>query len=569
MAAELKLGRLWRTVRPLRREQVLGRITHELRQRAFRKVPALLPWWLGPAAAPPVALRLPAPSPRDAARLEAARRVVQTGRALLAGHEVPIRAWGDAGLPKLVRYHLHYLDAARELAWAGAALDAADLREQGLALVEDWSRDNPARGSEGWEPYAVAARLQNLACMVGLWGSRAPEWLCALMVLHARYLNAWPETHLQANHLLKDWVSLALAGLVFDGPEAAGWRERGLEEVRRELDEQLLPDGGHYERSPMYHLLVLGDLLDLRDFTRARGLRLEWLEGAAVRMAQLAVEILHPDGEIPLFNDAVIGQAPSPAALFARMDEPVRCATGSVFDAPHFGLSVLRGEPGETLIVDTGPLGPAHQPGHAHSDTLSYELSVKGVRCAVNSGMDGYQSPRRAYFRSAAAHNTVTVDGEGPDELWSAFRVGGRATLLSRTTYSLSGTLVLRAALRAFQGWTHLRTLVLAPRRALIVLDEVCNAPQGATVVSRVMLPPQRFVRFQPLHGEQVTPLAAPYAPRFGTTTNVTEQAVAMSGTRSFLGYALLWGTLTVEVEVCHPKVNLKLDSQSLTLELR
>ena len=58
--------------------------------------------------------------------------------------------------------------------------------------------------------------------------------------------------------------------------------ERGLALLGRELPEQVLSDGGHYERSPVYHLVVLRDLLEVRAASEAAGLD-EPIERIAVR----------------------------------------------------------------------------------------------------------------------------------------------------------------------------------------------------------------------------------------------------------------------------------------------
>src|SRR6185503_1350755 len=72
--------------------------------------------------------------------------------------------------------------------------------------------------------------------------------------------------------------------------------------------------------------------------------------------------------------------------------------------------------------------GPRYQPGHAHCDTLSYELAVNGRRMIVDSGVYDYEHSRqRAYARSTRAHNTVTVDDEEQSEIWGVFRVARRA----------------------------------------------------------------------------------------------------------------------------------------------
>ena len=58
---------------------------------------------------------------------------------------------------------------------------------------------------------------------------------------------------------------LVFAGCFFDGPEAKKWQQKGMKILALEVKEQILSDGGHFERSPMYHALVLEDMLDLEN----------------------------------------------------------------------------------------------------------------------------------------------------------------------------------------------------------------------------------------------------------------------------------------------------------------
>jgi uncharacterized heparinase superfamily protein len=67
-------------------------------------------------------------------------------------------------------------------------------------------------------------------------------------------------------------------------------------------------------------------------------------------------------------------------------------------------------------------------PGHAHADTLSFELAINDQRVIVNSGTSLYGiSNERARQRSTSAHSTVEVDNSNSSEVWSGFRVAKRA----------------------------------------------------------------------------------------------------------------------------------------------
>ena len=60
--------------------------------------------------------------------------------------------------------------------------------------------------------------------------------------------------HLLGNHLLENGIALAFTGACFEGPDAARWLATGLGILREQLPEQILADGMHFERSPMYQI---------------------------------------------------------------------------------------------------------------------------------------------------------------------------------------------------------------------------------------------------------------------------------------------------------------------------
>jgi uncharacterized heparinase superfamily protein len=253
------------------------------------------------------------------------------------------------------------------------------------------------------------------------------------LATQCRHLARHIETHLLGNHIFANAKALLFGGLFFKGPEADRWRRKGEAILKRELIEQILPDGGHFERSPMYHSIILEDVLDCINAMRTYQLGdpelRERLSRTASSMLDLLRDILHDDDELPFFNDTALGITPAPDELTAYAERLGIAASASrpthITAKPDFGLWVLTGN-GTRVIVDAGRIGPDHLPGHAHCDTLSYELSVDGRRFVVNSGVYTYQGPEREWFRSTAAHNTVRIDGEEQHEIWAAFRVARR-----------------------------------------------------------------------------------------------------------------------------------------------
>ena len=139
----------------------------------------------------------------------------------------------------------------------------------------------------------------------------------------------------------------------------------------------------------------------------------------------------HPDDHISFFNDATFGVAPENCQLrdyVTRLgiDKKAEQATGLLHLSESGFARMTRNE--AVVLCDIGRIGPDYLPGHAHADTLSFELSLAGERVIVNSGISEYGlSSERIRQRGTAAHSTVVVAEADSSEVWSGFRVGQRA----------------------------------------------------------------------------------------------------------------------------------------------
>ncbi len=420
-----RLARLLRTIAHLRPVQVYGRIWFRL----YRPRPSGrgLP-----------ALALPGGHWSEPARREPSLLGRDTARFLAQTHPIGSPAdWSHPARTRLWLYNLHYFDDLNAQDWP------ARLPWQ-RALIERWVQENRPFAGTGWEPYPASLRIVNWLKW-GLAGNRLEAHWAASLALQTRYLRRRIEWYLLGNHLLANAKALVFAGICFDGAEAAEWLRTGLGILARQLPEQLLPDGGHFERSPMYQALVLEDLLDLCNLVRALGTGPDlapglasaltdaaagWAE-AASEMAGWLAALCHPDGQIALFNDAAFGVAPGPAELTGyarRLGLPPAAPPRRPLDR-RIPSGYLRVALGPALaLLDVGEIGPDYLPGHAHADTLSFELSLWGHRVIVDSGTSCYGSgPERLRQRGTAAHNTVEIDGADSSEIWGGFRVARRA----------------------------------------------------------------------------------------------------------------------------------------------
>ena len=361
--------------------------------------------------------------------------------------------WQTLQASKLWRYNLHYFDYARDLGLfylsTGNVIASPDkigtkqsdeAYEKFKSFAQDWIERNKIGQSEGWEAYPTSLRMVNWIFAFHIFAKEIksePEFheqFLRSLFKHALFLERNLEYHICGNHLIKNGKALVFASLFFRGRDADRWYKKGTSLLWKELQEQILADGGHFERSPMYHLIVLQDYLEiyllLRDNNRDVP---SYVEDKIKSMLEFLVKILQPDGNIPLLNDSAFGIAANPQTLLAigntLFGQFWADSKQASFALDSSGYYVMRDKSGEKyLIVDCGKICPDYLPPHAHADTLSYELSLGNERIIIDSGVYEYASGKwRDFYRSTHAHNTVVVDGLNQSDVWGAFRAGRRA----------------------------------------------------------------------------------------------------------------------------------------------
>jgi len=413
-----ELARALRTLRHLRPAQIAGQLCHRLRGRPHATR----------IAGPPPTLALKAP---DTPFLGAPAHAYTDGwrRFRLLNREVVFSDrpdWDHAGEGPLWAYHLHQFDHARRSTLAPEAR---------RALMLDWIARHE-RGI-GWDAGPISLRsLSWIKLLLGRGALPADaaghEAIRRSLASQLETLAGALETHLLANHYLSNLVALVFAGLAFEGPLATRWLAHEGR-LREQLDEQVPADGLHFERSPMYHALMLEHLLDVLNLAQALGQRapgglVPALREAAARMLGALAVMTHPDGGIALFADSAHGIAHAPAALSAyarRLGvEPRPPARPGLL--AHGGYVRLGRGPFVLIASVAGP-SPAYQPGHAHCDALSFELSVGRDRVVADTGVYEYvPGALRDLSRATRSHATLEIGGAEQAELWAAHRIGGR-----------------------------------------------------------------------------------------------------------------------------------------------
>lgn len=391
--------------------------------------------------------------------------------------------WNQITNDKLWLYNLHYFDF----------LNSRDndrwFKEYG-EIIKNWINVHSAIEGDGWESYPTSLRIVNWVKYF-IRQDSVNNAFHESLVRQARFLSRRCEYHLLGNHLFANAKALIFVGFYFEGDEARKWLEKGMTIVNSEIKEQVLADGGNFELSPMYHNIFLEDVLDIINLLQLYDRHVSPLFIVqAKKMLRWMSKMTHPDGLISFFNDAAINIA-STAAELTRYSEELSIRQE---DRTEHHLTHLK-ESGYIVIsckdihaiLDVADVGPDYLPGHAHADTLSFELSLYGKRVFVNSGTSVYGADdERLRQRGSAAHNTLVIDGENSSEVWGGFRVARRARIKDITIQRIGDEKLISAS---HTGYLRLSGRPVHNRKwkflnnELIIEDQVFSKEQHEVII--------------------------------------------------------------------------------------
>mgnify|MGYP000152578741 CR=1 FL=1 len=348
----------------------------------------------------------------------------------------------DAGYPLLWSLKLWSFEPVEWLAF-GAPDPGNVLASTMVDWLASWqdagftSADRPGYLRGYWTPYAVSRRIVNCARLLAILGSDAPADRRARVATHVaknlEFLRDHVEHDIGGNHLVENACALVVGGVLLDDDDVVS---EGVALLTETVPSQLLASGVHFERSPMYHAILLyrvADAVALLDRTDRRA-PASVVEALRAMHAWLR-DVAPPGARLPLCNDAAYGEAPSRASALAFAErvldrfEPAASiptdASGSA-DASDGTTASVRTDRSTSRVrgdyfalrddrwhalVDGDRQAMPHLPAHGHNDVASVLAWLDGDPLLVDTGVYDYaRGERRQYARSVTAHNTVQVD---------------------------------------------------------------------------------------------------------------------------------------------------------------
>ncbi len=323
--------------------------------------------------------------------------LVETGGQSPFQIEVANRGWQKS---------LHGFRWLRHMRAAGTELASANAR----ALVSDWIAIHGGRiAGVAWDPAVTARRiiawLQHSS--VVLQGAEFPFYRAFLksLAIQIRYLRSMAPEMPEGSERLRARIALAFANLSLPAPASA--LRNATRNLSDELEQQILPDGGHVSRNPSVVMELLADLLPLRQtYANQAESPPPALLGAVDRMLPALRFFRHQDGSLARFNGMGVTIHDRIAAIL-RHDDTIGAP---LLHAPHSGYERLSAG-GVTVIAETGAPPAPELSEDAHAGCLSFEMSSGRQLYIVNSGVDTFGADDfRPLARATAAHSTATLN---------------------------------------------------------------------------------------------------------------------------------------------------------------
>lgn len=373
--------------------------------------------------------------------------------------------------------------------------------------IGDWIEKNPVPlnsnggAGPGWETLSAAWRLREWFWVIGsVWHHPVFHKETRLAMLR----SVWEH----AQHLLdhrghpNNWIivesaALTLAGLCFpEFKDSINWTETGLNRLGSELGRQFFNDGVLYEISPLYHAICVQALLEVEQAASyAKKTLPEEFHVLSTKSVDYLAALCRPDFTWPSLNDSG-GYAGDYTALMIKAGQILgredlieigsRGRVGNtnkqVFHLfRDAGIVVMRSDGGpqaHALLFRAGPPGGFHH----HEDALSLDISVSGRPVLVDPGITGYAPGLLTdYYRSAAAHNMVLIDGKGPLRSGMSFRdkvspAGDSFAWQSRPLLEIATGVCYGPWEEVGRDLVLLRTVIFVRRKYWIVRDIVLGS---------------------------------------------------------------------------------------------
>ncbi|MDD4436542.1 MAG: alginate lyase family protein [Tissierellia bacterium] len=393
---------------------------------------------------------------------------------------VDLSSWIVPGSSHLWNYNLHYFEF-------GISLGALYYQTKDVLwyktfknILRAWIKNNGSNYNDAWKPYTISLRIPNLFISLELFGNifkndkEFKQEVEASIYEQYIFLEKNKELHLLGNHYFENIKTCILCNIVFGEREKL---DKNITSLKKQIKEQVLPDGMHFECSIMYHKIILEGLMRTAFWVRQVD-RKHLIDFVPIiqKMIDCLVSLEKGMGKMPLFNDAGDGVARETYQLISAAKRLYGLLPQQQDLFVDAGYAKIYSQD-IAVMFDSGKIGPDYMPGHGHCDALSFELSKSNEPIFVNSGTYQYQGELRSFFRSTESHNTIVINGEQQSECWGEHRVARR---ISHVNIDLSiDRKSVKGSYMNYNGSKHQRKIGFCAHKVFLVVDRVLSRKNG------------------------------------------------------------------------------------------
>lgn len=406
----------------------------------------------------------------------------------------------------------------------------ARYRRIAQSLLSAWIDDNPVLTGVNWTaPMDSALRAMSICFLLNLlapFDRQQTEWLERVTESLWQHL-VFVEAHLEfshvkrSNHYLSNILGLYCLSVFLEGKGMNSRRERYARLLEKEIFHQVREDGGDYESSTGYHILVMQMFTSAVLLMRASGREVPpAVEERLARMYRLAAALTDYYGRVPHIGDCDDGRVELLSDDLKRFLCTQACARHSLtipgllgigtaflrrnfggvrqdaewyglntdsctgmYDTPRSrlslfpfsGIAVAKKDACQAIFLAM-PNGIYGKGSHTHNDKLSIlvRLGSEELFCDAGTGVYTRDAEMRNRFRSTESHNAAMIDNAEqnsvPPGTTGIFVLGDEAQVGELKTSHDSETIAIEASHDGYKrlGVMHNRKLRLSSHKLQI-----------------------------------------------------------------------------------------------------
>jgi hypothetical protein len=385
----------------------------------------------------------------------------------------------------LWNYHLNYMLWLRDFLYLDVKKNQYKNKKYIVNVLENWVN---FKSEKSCKPYPTSIRLIVWVQIISYYGLNSKKIISSFVEQYIS-LSSNIEFELDGNHILENYMSLYISANFLGLKNDILYYGKKLDSC---VSAQFDCNGLHYERSFAYHFAILERLVVVQHMAEGS------LDESLISIFSKSLNILNTVSNfegVPLFHDSshdMYSNVPYLKKILNNYD------FNDSVDLKNKSNYLVLNHNKVRFILDMGDPSPKFQPAHYHCSMTSYTVDINNIPLIVDTGVYGYYEDkyRRLHSRRTSSHNVFSLNGAEQSNIWSIFRLGKSAKIISREVTRKKSFKIIRVNYLSFPSLGLVecsRVIILSlDFFGMIVVDLAKNCKYDAA--SYIVLNPSCFV---------------------------------------------------------------------------